>query len=509
MNRSTVGALLLLVLGGLALGGYKLLEPTLQEKTQRVSSDARTSKGRIVVGTDNFVGYFPLCSPYMSRLMLADGYTFVCEDDKADITKRLTALREGKTQFAVSTVDTYLLSGSRFNFPGTIVSVLDESSGADGIVSHADIKSLDDLRGRLDTRFAFAPETPSDHLRKIIGSHFDIPMFRSQDPKSRIETKDSREAYDKLVSGGAQVAILWEPDLSRAISRGYRKLLGSEQIQGQIVDVLLSGRDFHDKNPELVRLVLANYFKTLKYYRENTGEFTRDAARYTRVDEKVSETMLKGVSWKGLTENAEVWMGAKIPEQIQKFGLIEAINSIAKIQQEFGDTSNLPGGDPKRIINSSVLLALYEQGGQSDKSSGNLRSSFSSLDNSGWEKLRTIGALKTRPVVFGAGVASLDLKDKEQLDASAEAIKAFPNFRIEIQGHTRPGGDEAENAILSQERAEAVMRYLRITHGIDENRIRAIGFGSSKPFQQSSGESYRSYTGRLSRVEIHLKGEVY
>jgi outer membrane protein OmpA-like peptidoglycan-associated protein len=60
---------------------------------------------------------------------------------------------------------------------------------------------------------------------------------------------------------------------------------------------------------------------------------------------------------------------------------------------------------------------------------------------------------------------------------------------------------------LSVDRASAVKRYLSIAHGADENRIRAQGFGSSRPMKRLPGETDRSYEYRLPRVELHLVSE--
>jgi flagellar motor protein MotB len=61
---------------------------------------------------------------------------------------------------------------------------------------------------------------------------------------------------------------------------------------------------------------------------------------------------------------------------------------------------------------------------------------------------------------------------------------------------------------LSLERAEAVRRYLAITHELDAHRSRAVGFGGEQPLPRLPGESLRAYTYRLPRVELMLVSEV-
>jgi len=519
MRRSTIGAgaLLALILA-VAVGAYYAL-PAMLRSQQVSTSDAARSKGVITIGMDNFVGYFPLCSEYMRQLMLADGYKVQCVDDKANYAERFERLRAGKLDLAVATVDTYVLGGQRTNYPGVIVSIIDESKGGDAILARDDaVANLTDLRTRLDLKVAFTPDSPSDHLRKAVGVDFDIPLLRSRERSWRIDTDGSEEARKKLLAGEAHVAVLWEPDISKALAKpGVIKLLGSEQTSKLIVDILIANRDYNDRYPDRVKLLLADYFKTLKYYRDNPERLRKDAASYASVSEAVAEQMLKGVAWVNLSENAGEWFGISAPGQAPSYGLFETIERTVKILKEFGDVSDnpLPNGDPRRIINSAALTLLATSGIEVASTStarmaaNPLETPFPPLEAAGWTKLREVGTLKVRPVLFPSGSQTLSLEDKKQVDETAEILKSYPLFWIEVQGHTRPGGDQEADKTLSQERAEAVARYLQVTYNISPNRLRPIGLGSTKVLPQQPGEADRAYRYRLSRVEIHLKAEVY
>ena len=96
---------------------------------------------------------------------------------------------------------------------------------------------------------------------------------------------------------------------------------------------------------------------------------------------------------------------------------------------------------------------------------------------------------------------------KSQLDAAAENLKHYPNYRLEIRGHTGLRGDKKENKTLSADRAEAVKRYISITYNVDSDRMRSLGFGRERPLSKKSGESSRAYNYRLPRVELILVAE--
>jgi len=65
-----------------------------------------------------------------------------------------------------------------------------------------------------------------------------------------------------------------------------------------------------------------------------------------------------------------------------------------------------------------------------------------------------------------------------------------PDEKLKISGHTDSAGDENANLELSQSRADAIRTYLIEQFKIDETRITAAGYGSSKPIiAETSNES--------------------
>ncbi|MGB0748332.1 MAG: phosphate ABC transporter substrate-binding/OmpA family protein [Magnetospiraceae bacterium] len=521
MNRSVMGALALLLVGLVVLGGGYVIWPMIQESREIGTSDAAHSKGTLRVGVDNFVGYFPLCSPQMRRLMLADGYKLACVDDQADYQKRFNDLKGGSLEFAVATIDAYLTNGQRSGYPGVIIAVIDQSQGGDAIVGRTEAaQSLNDLKTKPGLKIAFTPDSPSHHLLKAVGVHFDIPLLVGADQSWRVETNGSSEALERLQSGQAQVAAVWEPEVTKALATtGIVKLLGSEQTDKLIVDILLVNRDFIDREPDTVRLLIGNYFKALKHYRDNPDDFADDVADYADVSKDLASSMLAGVRWQTLYENATRWFGISAPGDPAEHGLFEAIEATIQILIDFGDLNGnpLPGQDPRRVTNSDPVAKLFARGVTGGAgantpqtiSENSLERDFPALDAAGWAGLREVGTLKVRPIIFQSGKEALTLAGKEELDKAVAALKSYPNFRVVVEGHTNTRGDAEANQALSQERAEAVGRYLHVTYNIDRDRLRTVGHGGERPLPRKPGEPYRGYMDRLSRVELHLMAEVY
>ena len=76
--------------------------------------------------------------------------------------------------------------------------------------------------------------------------------------------------------------------------------------------------------------------------------------------------------------------------------------------------------------------------------------------------------------------ATLRPESTEALDKLIGLLNENPNVTIELSAHTDYRGSEAYNERLSQKRAESVVNYL-IEHGIDEARLKPVGYGKMKP----------------------------
>jgi outer membrane protein OmpA-like peptidoglycan-associated protein len=85
------------------------------------------------------------------------------------------------------------------------------------------------------------------------------------------------------------------------------------------------------------------------------------------------------------------------------------------------------------------------------------------------------------PVQFAFDSAEILPAARPQLDALAAGIRLLPAGQaVRIEGHTDATGASRYNELLSQKRAYAVKQYL-VAHGIDAQRLRAVGLGASSP----------------------------
>lgn len=97
---------------------------------------------------------------------------------------------------------------------------------------------------------------------------------------------------------------------------------------------------------------------------------------------------------------------------------------------------------------------------------------------------------------FDRGSDSLSESAKAILDNVVLELRRFPNVVLEVQAHTDNRGKAVDNLALSQLRAEAVANYM-VSRGISGSRIRARGFGESRPAFRNATEEGRRRNRRV------------
>ncbi|MCK5925323.1 MAG: OmpA family protein, partial [Methylococcales bacterium] len=307
-------------------------------------------------------------------------------------------------------------------------------------------------------------------------------------------------------------AVLWQPDVSKALAnKDIHLLLSTNQTQQLIVDILIAGKNMMRDHPSVISLMLTEYFYTLKFYRDHPQKLSDDVKKVTRLQDEAIQSLLKGVQWQGLTENAQKWFGTVALNGLPEQELVETIQSSLAIFIEYGDMehSPLPDKDPHQIISGHFIDQVYQHLASPNEFMAVEKSEFSEISQQQWQNLQAVGKLKIRPIIFASGTESLTLDDKRQLDTAEKTLKHYPNFRILVKGHTSMRGEPELNQGLSQDRADAVARYLKITHNIPDQRIKAIGYGGTQPLARQASESQRAYNYRLPRVELLLVADKF
>lgn len=79
----------------------------------------------------------------------------------------------------------------------------------------------------------------------------------------------------------------------------------------------------------------------------------------------------------------------------------------------------------------------------------------------------------------------------------AKFLQRFEDVDVSVDGHSDSAGDDTYNQQLSQRRAQAVVDMLVNTHGIDADRLKAVGFGESDPVASNDTAEGRAENRRV------------
>lgn len=84
-------------------------------------------------------------------------------------------------------------------------------------------------------------------------------------------------------------------------------------------------------------------------------------------------------------------------------------------------------------------------------------------------------------IEFALDSAEIDPAYAGHLDGVADFLKKNQDIVVTVAGHADASGDAVHNADLSKRRAQGVRAYLAMGHGIDEGRVKAVGYGEAEP----------------------------
>lgn len=78
----------------------------------------------------------------------------------------------------------------------------------------------------------------------------------------------------------------------------------------------------------------------------------------------------------------------------------------------------------------------------------------------------------------------------------ADFMKAFPSVKAKIEAHTDSKGSEEYNQTLSEKRAASTVKALE-AYGIEQSRVKSIGYGESKPLATNETAEGRAANRRV------------
>ncbi|MEJ7731956.1 MAG: OmpA family protein [Polyangiaceae bacterium] len=515
----TVGVPLVILLAGGFFAWTKLIKPALDDKDKQITDDkldASTSVsgkkyGKMIkVAGDPWSGYSTFRNEPKIAAELAKGdvgIEYIDDEKLYDQGARMAALAAGKIDLALTTVDAFLQHGAKNKgkdglFPGVILWNIDESNGGDAIFLSKDKKSFDDVKP--SDKVCFSTGTPSEHLWDFASLSF-ANLGDSLGTDNGVVAKD---CWDKLKAGKVQVAVLWQPFTAIAVKEGYSKVFATGgQADDVIIDVVVANRDYVIKEKETLGKLARAYFKTIDGYTKDAGShgkfITADCGPDCGGDAALGTAVLEGIDFLTYEENMCLWWGqcgtpAKMLERIGKTGRLLA----AKGKLGAGDIPQ-----PTTILNDSFLVSMKKEMEDKMKLAAEVAGRDTKVaegpalkaeekkydyaaESAKQDKAADVGTLNLPNLYFGEGRADLDQNAKSVVQGIADKLRSFPALCVRVYGHTNSVGNPVANKNLSEQRAAAIVTYLKSVDGLafPASRFDVRGFGSEQVVMKDGKE---------------------
>lgn len=425
---------------------------------------------------DSFSGYAVLRSNTFTTELAKLGIRAQFHDDGADYGARLAALKSGEAQFATFTIDALIKTSAEMGeIPATIITLIDETTGADAIVAYKEKFPNVDALNHPETRFVLTPDSPSETLARVVTSRFSLEQMGD---KPFVEAGDAEEVFKRYKNSkptDSVAYVLWEPYVSQVLANPATHVLAdSSQFPSTIVDVIVANRDFVLKQPDVVRDVVRAYLTSVYEYRdrEKMLSLVINDARQTGspLTDKQAANLVDGIWWKNTQENL-AHMGL-LPNKSLPY-LEDMIANLTNVLLSTGAIKNDPvDGQANYWFYSKVFEQLRDF-----HPGGNLETvrdiQLPALSDTQWSQLTSIGTAKVPTLVFPRGTDKLTERGQAILDALVTNLNSTRLY-VSIVGDASTKGNLEQNKRLAESRARVAQDYL-IRKGVNKNRIRAVG----------------------------------
>jgi OOP family OmpA-OmpF porin len=118
-----------------------------------------------------------------------------------------------------------------------------------------------------------------------------------------------------------------------------------------------------------------------------------------------------------------------------------------------------------------------------------------------YDLISTKGRASTQGILFDVGSDHIRGESTPTLAEIGDMLKTHPTLKLTIEGHTDNVGSAASNQALSEKRAAAVKQYMVSSYGIDAARLKAVGYGATKPVGPNTSEEGRQNNRRVELVK--------
>lgn len=312
------------------------------EQTTQKGSDKLT---HVTIAENAFIGDAPLYVAIKKGFFEDYGIDIeMLEFD--DQTNSYNAVASGNADIARGTLDAALVVADKYSddMP-QVVSVTDDSAGADGIVAMNGIDTVADLKGH----------TVAVEVNQV--SHYLLEQAFAKngltDDDVKMVDMNASDAGKAFLAGEVDAAVTWEPYLSQASSSGEGSMIfSSKDAPGTILDVLMVSKESADSNDSWIPGVISAIEKGREYLFDDT---TKDEAEQIVADQlgmSIDEV-------EGELATVKLYTPKEACEALSEGGLAyEGVSTICDFYTSIGSIEKEMSAD--EVLNTSFVSQINE-----------------------------------------------------------------------------------------------------------------------------------------------------
>jgi len=369
--------------------------------------------------------------------------------EKPDEDELLRDFESGKLDVIWSTVDTLAQQAPALQKKGIHPKAFmqaDWSHGGDAIIASAGIDQIEDLKGK---RIAVSPATSEWLFEYSLKNSSLTDEQRRAVRQSRIQTNSPQDAADKFINNEVDAAVLWEPDVTRALQGriGSHTLLDTKDAGKLIADVMVAKQEFIDHHHNAIVALVDGWLHGTTEAIKNpmlAVEYLRHEKDFESLTIEKTHDMLEVTSWATLSDNAEMFgLGGGGPAY---FDIL--FNEASEVWVKAGYMADSIAADQAR--DTGPIQEVYGMSGFHRSAKGKQTTCATPAATIETKRL-TMG--------FQPNKAELTPNAKTLLDNNEALFVSNSNFCIQadpVEGDTQPNAAE-----IAKARENAVIEYLR------------------------------------------------
>lgn len=220
-----------------------------------------------------------------------------------DFSARQAAFVSGSTDLTIGTIDSFAFDLAK-GIPGTVILVLDQSFGADGIVVSPSIKETSDLRGR---KVAYTRGSPAHFF--LVNVLRDAKLTVNDIQSVQVDNPDV--AAQAFIAGSVDAAVTWEPHISEIVNSGKGRLMESTRTRpGLIVDVMTASNEVIAQRPDDLTKFVRGWLAAVARIEGESPKEWAAMAKGLNLPESDLRKMAGGLHFADLEMNREYLIGS-------------------------------------------------------------------------------------------------------------------------------------------------------------------------------------------------------